>query len=72
MSNTIYDSPDAPSHFKGDQHWLSIDITHHWCWFFQHDPSDEAVGQSNYVQVAKDELPAIHRAIGLYLDAIKP
>ena len=67
MSSTFYDSPKDPSPCNGERHWLSIDVTHHWCWFFQHDDDE---GDPTYVRVAKDELPAIYKALGEYLEAV--
>ena len=43
---------------------LSIDVTHDFVWFFD---GEGAV----YVRVPKDELPAIHKAMGEYLRVVE-
>jgi hypothetical protein len=59
MSTTIYNSPE------GVKNGLSIDITYSTVWFFQE--TDDVP----YVVVALDELPAIHKAIGEYLEVVE-
>ena len=46
---------------------ISIDITHSLVWIFQNCVGDK---DGDLVKVAKEELPAIHKAIGEYLKAI--
>jgi len=66
MSTTIYDGPDEFKKTVPDQGQFSIDITYSTVWFFEHtDKEDDPV-----VTVPLAQLPAIHKAIGEYLDAV--
>ena len=63
MSHTFYDSPD------GANPALSIDVTHDYCWFFEEVPErEEDRRQRGVAKVRKEELPAIYKALGEYLE----
>lgn len=66
MSHTFYDSPDDAD--PG----ISIDVTHDYCWFFQEGRANgvRTPQEIGAVIVRKEELPAIYRALGIYLDLI--
>lgn len=66
MSTTFYESPKNASPYEGERRFLSIDVTHHWCWFFEGNSNGELVST---VRVARDELPAILEALKEYLAA---
>jgi hypothetical protein len=60
MSTTFYDSPeDTP----GPR--LSIDVTHDYCWFFEHGGDD--AGLPPAARARKEELPAICAAMAEFL-----
>jgi len=59
MSHTFYDSPE------GSVPSFSIDVTHAFAWFFEADADGHIVGTA---RAQKSELPAIHRALGDYLE----
>jgi hypothetical protein len=66
MSHTFYDSPDnAHPH-------ISIDVTPSFAWFFQHTDADGNEVDAQYVTVRKEELPAIYKALGVYLGVEVP
>jgi len=61
MSTTFYDSPDGAKPF------LTIDVTGETVWFFEHD--DDAHEIIGCACASKEELPAIYKAMGEYLEA---
>lgn len=64
MSHTFYDSPDDAPHPH-----ISIDVTYAYAWFFQvTDKDGNALEHFPYAIVNKAELPAIHAALGAYLE----
>ncbi len=64
MSTTIYDSP---GYFEDEKDTISIDITASLVWIFQNCEGEK---DGPLVKVDKSELPAIHKAIGEYLEAV--
>ena len=64
MSTTIYESPEDAKPTLPYQGGLSIDVTTGTVWFFEH----RLDGVLECATVPKVELPAIHKAIGEYLE----
>ena len=70
MSTTIYDSPDEFKATIPDQGAFSIDVTYATVWFFEHRKDE--MDQTRSVTVPLAQLPAIYRAIGIYLGLPMP
>lgn len=65
MSTTIYDGPVKFKPSVPGQGQFSIDLTHSTVWFFEQGDNDHVA------TVPLDQLPAIYKAIGDYLEASK-